>query len=509
MRPAKLISAFLLGLLLLVAAAFAALIFIDPTLFRSQLEGGASAAFGRGVHFGGPIRLERSLQPRIVVTQMTIDNPPWATAAHLAAADEVAVQVALWPLLFGELRVLDVGLTGVQVFLEEGPDGADNFTFGDPGAGQDHGALPALERLLVQDAVITHRSATARLSRYEIETARLWNLPDQPERVEAQGRAKGVPFRITLAADAPAEASDPQNPWSVKLEMAAPGLSLTAAGRVAQVFAWNDFQFGIALSGDRTDSLAQLLEVEFPALGPFELSATVMAEAEGRYRVTDLGAHLQGISGVPDITIAGGSASGGRETPLDITLQGRFGDAPLAVTFFSERFPDVFSQTTPWPMAGRFQLADAELEFRGTLTSAPAGPEVALEALLQGERLDSLARYLGGAPPKAGPYRLAFQALIVAGGVSFTDLKGEIGGRAPLPAIRIVGGNASVRQGGAVAGEITAERDGVPLSLSFQGGPKKVNDGDTTDWPLKLTASAAGTALAADGSIATTPQGRS
>ncbi|MFZ2041838.1 MAG: AsmA family protein, partial [Desulfobacterales bacterium] len=507
MRPAKLISAFLLGLLLFAAAALAALLFVDPALFRGQLEAGASAAFGRGVHFGGPIRLERSLTPRIVVNQMTIDNPPWASADHLAAADEVAVQVALLPLLFGELRVLDVGLTGVQVFLEEGPDGADNFTFGAPGAGQQPGPLPAVERLLVQDAVITHRSASARLNRYEIDSARLWNMPGQPERIEAEGRVKGVPFRITLAADTPAEASDPQNPWSVKLEVAAPDLTLTAAGRVAQAFAWNDFQFAIALSGDRPDSLAQLFEVELPATGPFELSATVTG-ADGRYRMTELRAHLQELSGAAEITIESGTASGGRKAPLEAALQGRFGDAPLALTFFSERFPDPISRTDPWPLTGNLQLADAELDFRGTLAPAAEGSRLALEGRLQGEELDTLTRHFGGAPTQVGPYRLAFHALIAAGTVSLTDLEGEIGGRAPLQTIRIVAGNASVRHGGAVAGEIAAERHGVPLSLSFQGGPHQVGAADTTDWPLQLAASVAGVALTADGAVVTTPQGR-
>ncbi|MFY9941143.1 MAG: AsmA family protein, partial [Desulfobacterales bacterium] len=508
MRPAKLISAFLLGLLLIAAAAFGALFFVDPTLFRGQLEAGATAAFGRGVRFGGPIRLERSLTPRIVVSQMSIDNPPWASAVHLAAADEVAVQVALWPLLFGELRVLDVRLAGVTVFLEEGPEGANNFTFGAPGADRDPAALPALERLLVEDAVITRRSATSRLSRYEIDTARLWNIPGEPERIEAEGRVKGVPCRITLVADTPAEVSDPQAPWSVRLEMQAPDLSLTAAGRVAHAFVWNDFQFDLALGGERIDSLAKLFEVEFPATGPFEVSATVTAAA-GRYRMTELRAHLQELAGAGEITIDGGTASGGREGPLDVALQGRLGEEPLALTLSSERFPDHLSRPDPWPLAGRLQMGDAGLDFHGTLAPAAGGASLALEALLQGEELDTLTRHFGAAPTQVGPYRLAFHALIAADDVSLTDLEGEVGGRAPLQTIQIVGGNVSVRQGGAVAGEIAAERYGVPLSLSFQGGPQQVGDEGTTDWPLQLAASVAGVALTADGAVVTTPQGRS
>ena len=62
MRYFKLFSALLLGLLLLAAAAFAALIFVDPTVFRNQLEAIATAAFGREVRIAGPIRLQRSLR---------------------------------------------------------------------------------------------------------------------------------------------------------------------------------------------------------------------------------------------------------------------------------------------------------------------------------------------------------------------------------------------------------------------------------------------------------------
>lgn len=68
MRPAKVILLLFIGLLLIAVVAFTALLFVDPALFRGQLEARASAAFGRQFRINGPISLERSLRPRIVVT---------------------------------------------------------------------------------------------------------------------------------------------------------------------------------------------------------------------------------------------------------------------------------------------------------------------------------------------------------------------------------------------------------------------------------------------------------
>ena len=500
MRHFKLISALLLGLVVLAAAAFAALIFVDPTVFRNQLEASATAAFGRAVRFGGPIRLERSLQPRIVIENITIDNPEWASEAYFAAAEKVGVQVALFPLLWGDLKVLDVRFSGVMVFLEEGLQGADNYTFADRGGGREHGVLPSVEQILIQDAVITYRSANASVSRYEINKARLWNLPGEPERIEAEGSAKGVPFRIHLAADTPTETTGPHLPWSARLEVRCPDLALIASGRVAQAFDWSRFDLRIAVKGDRPDTIENLFDVDLGGIGAFEITGS-LAAAEGVFRMTDIAAHVQGPSGTPDITIVTGAASGGPETPLHVELQGKYGDAPLALTFSAERIVEVFSQKAPWPMAGRLQAADAQFDFKGTVVPAAAGTSVELDAILQGESLDALARFLGYEPPKAGPYRFSFRAHLEQGGVHVTGLEGQISGFAPWKTIQIVQGDVSARKAGRVKAAIDAELDRVPLSLSFQGGPPTAGEPNTTAWPVQLEASGSGAVLTADGSV--------
>ena len=503
MRTYKIVLILLIGLVLVAVAAVAALVFVDPSVYRGQLQARASAAFGRQFQIDGPIRLERSLRPRIIIEDITIGNPAWATGTHFATAEKVGVQVALFPLLRGDLRILDVSFTGVNLFIEEDPDGANNFTFGDRGESETLGVLPQVEQLLVKDTVINYRSADGSVSRYEISEARLWNIPGQPERIEGQGAAKGMPFTILLAADSAAELSGPQNPWSLKLAIEGPNMSLTLTGRMAQAFKWERGDYRIKLSGNQADSLETLFGVEFPTTGPFEISAKVN-NYDGSFSVTDIAAQVHGPPETPAIKISEGEASGGQDDPLHIALQGQFGDAPFSFTFASTQPFEGISQTTPWPIEAQLNLADIKLNIEGAMIPSTAAERFELDAQLQGETLKTLAKLLDTELPEAGPYQFSFHTQIAAGSYAVTELEGTIKRSGPWKTLRIERGKASVHEKGSVEASIDARLDNIPLSLSFQGGPEASGKAGATTWPVKLEASASGATLKGDGSVVTT-----
>jgi uncharacterized protein involved in outer membrane biogenesis len=503
MRKNKLIIGVFIGLLLLAVVAVAALFLVDPAVFRGQLEARAAAALGRQVQFDGPIRLERSLRPRIIIEDITIGNPDWAAGAHFAEAEKIGVQVALLPLLYGDLRVLDVSFTGVDLFIEEGPDGANNYTFGDRGDSEAPGVLPPVEQLLIRDVIINYRSTDASISQYKIVEARLWNIPGQPERIEGKGSTKGMPFTIQLAADTAAELSGPQNPWSAKLNIQGPDFSLIMDGRMTKPFVWDHGDYRITISGQQADSLETLFGVEFPTTGPFELSSKVNV-AGGSFKLTDLVAHVRWSSDAPGIKITNGEVSGGPDDPLDIALQGNYGDAPLGFTFKSEHPFEGTSQAKPWPMEARLSIADTTLNIQGTMTPAAGGKRFELNTQLQGETLSTLAQVLGSELPKAGPYQLSFHTNVEEGSYTFSHFEGHIKSTALWQAIRIVRGKASAHESGFVKVSIDAKLDSVPLSLSFEGGPGTTGESGATIWPFKLEASAPGAVVKGDGSFVTT-----
>jgi len=72
---------------LLAVAAVAVLIFVDPSVYRNQLETRASAAFSRQFKINGPIRLVRTLRPRIILENF------------FPSATRIGPQVRILPLL--------------------------------------------------------------------------------------------------------------------------------------------------------------------------------------------------------------------------------------------------------------------------------------------------------------------------------------------------------------------------------------------------------------------------
>jgi uncharacterized protein involved in outer membrane biogenesis len=503
MRSLKIILFFLIGLVLLAVAAVAALIFVDPSVYRNQLESRARAALGRQFKIEGPIRLERSLRPRVIVEDITIGNPDWAAGAHFATAEKVDLQVALLPLLSGNLRILDVAFSGVNLFIEKKPDGANNYTFGDRSEGQTTGVLPQIERLLVQDTVINYQSADGSSSRFEIREARLWNIPGEPERIEARGAVKGKTFAIVLAADAAAELTGPQNPWSMKLNITGPDMVLTIAGRMVEAFKWERGDYRIELSGQQADSLENLLDVELPTVGPFELSAQVNKD-ETSFRVADITARIKGPPDTPPIKISQGEATGGQNDALQIALQGQFGDTPFVLTFASiQPFEDI-SQTTPWPVEVGLNLADIKLNIEGALIPAKDTERFELDVQIQGETLDTLAQVLDADLPPAGPYQFSFHTQITAGSYAVSELEGNIERVGPWQTLRVVNGSASARLKEPVRASLDAEIDNLPLSLTFEGGPWAPAAAGRNAWPLKLEASASGAKFKGEGAVIST-----
>jgi uncharacterized protein involved in outer membrane biogenesis len=506
MRTYKIVLIIFIGLVLIAAAAVTALMFVDPSVYRKQLETRASEAFGREFKIAGPIQLEKSLRPRIIVEDISIANPQWATGEYLATAEKLAVQVALFPLLRGDMQVLDIIFSGANLFIEKNSDGENNYTFGGDGKSDTPGVLPSVEQLTVRDTAINFRSADGSSKRFEIGEAQLWNIPGEEERIEARGSTRGMAFTITLAADSPAELSGHRNPWSLKLNIEGPDMSLAFTGQMEQAFKWQRGDYTIKISGKQADSLETLFDVNFPVTGPFEFSANV-SKTERAFRMTEITARLQGPPETHALQISDGAASGGQDDPLQLNLQGQFNDEPFALTFASTQPFKGVSQTTPWPIKAQLNLSDMNLNLDGAIIPAMVTEQLEFDAQLQGENLDRLSRILDTEIPEIGPFQFQFHTRIAEGNVTITELKGNIEQAGPWQSLQIERGNVSVNENRSIAASIDALLDSTPLSLAVEGGGAAPQGADTNTWPLKIEAATSGATIKGDGTIATHESG--
>ncbi|MEJ2522074.1 MAG: AsmA family protein [Gammaproteobacteria bacterium] len=115
----------------LVALLVLVLFFFDFGRFRPQLEAAASEALGRPLEINGPFEVRVLPNPRVVVEGLTLANAPWSSQATMASVDHFSARIDLFSLLSGPVVVEELRVKGVDLLVEEGPEGQNNWTFGE------------------------------------------------------------------------------------------------------------------------------------------------------------------------------------------------------------------------------------------------------------------------------------------------------------------------------------------------------------------------------------------
>ncbi len=116
-----------LALLALIALAFTVLMATDFNDYRDLVQQRMKAATGRDLVIAGNIDASFSLSPRLSAKQVSFRNAAWSDIPQMASLNEIEAEIALLPLLSGEIRINEVVLRGGQVVIETNKEGVGNW----------------------------------------------------------------------------------------------------------------------------------------------------------------------------------------------------------------------------------------------------------------------------------------------------------------------------------------------------------------------------------------------
>ncbi len=288
MRLIKIVLGLLVALAALAASLVIILPLVDLSVFRGQLESLASEAFDRRVTFAGTVRIKPGLRPQLVVEDMRIANPDWASRPLFAQVQRLELRIALLPLLRREIDVLDVVFKGADVMLEVGTDDRNNFTFGRRVGPPE---LPDIHQFTVLESVVALRDPEGEPNRCAVVEFEATSIPGQPIAVAGRLICRDVPLQLSLSAGTPEEFESPTSPWPMNFSARTADASLAIQGLLPKPRLWKGSEFQISARGDKVDSLEQLFDVALPANGSFELFAAVR-RSEDVYAVSELQARI-------------------------------------------------------------------------------------------------------------------------------------------------------------------------------------------------------------------------
>ena len=205
----KFVYAFLVLLVLVVAALFIVPSVLDWEGFKPEIAERLEAITGRKVAIDGPLEVSILPTPTLKAGDLRIANAPGAAAPDLARIASLDLRLALGPLLGGDVAVTSLEMVGPVFELQRLADGRPNWLVdADPaaeasGTGEPEAAGSGLTRLdsitIAKGTVVYHHADGAPPERIEgIEAAITARSLDGPIRGEGslvvRGRAIGFQF---------------------------------------------------------------------------------------------------------------------------------------------------------------------------------------------------------------------------------------------------------------------------------------------------------------------------
>ena len=226
-----------LAVVVIVAGAAAASL-IDPNAQKGRIEQAVQRATGRDFRIAGPVRLQWSLTPGLVASDVSLANMPGGTRPDMATASRVEASLALLPLLWGRVEIASATLVPPDILLETDGSGRGNWQFQRPTAAAGPStskprprAARVVDTLYVEDARLTwHDGATGRTAVLDVPRASL-DMSGDVARLAVKAVFNGTP--VTAAGQLDVAGQGGQLP--AKLTIAAAGASLVLDGAFDQM----------------------------------------------------------------------------------------------------------------------------------------------------------------------------------------------------------------------------------------------------------------------------------
>jgi hypothetical protein len=290
MRRATVLKIVAGGVVLVVGAVVVVLLTLDFGAYKGEITKLVRDTTGRELVIEGDLDISLGLTPAITVKGVRFANASWGSRPDMARIDEFRAEVELLPILFGEIVVKQIVLSGADILLETGPRGTGNWAIGgeakagelspDKSGGVE---IPTVSRLLIENTVISWRDGQSeKVTRLRVAELLLTSSgPDRPLSISYNGSFNDSAVRAEGAIGSLAAALRGQAPLTVALKAQAGGAEMTANGKLVRPMEGAGLTFEVALKGTDLSELGKPTGIALPATPPYALSATVSDTRQG------------------------------------------------------------------------------------------------------------------------------------------------------------------------------------------------------------------------------------
>jgi len=272
----------------------------DYNKFKPRITELAKQYTGRDLTLGGDIELGLSLFPTLVVNDVTFQNASWGTRPQMAQVKRLEVQVALIPILSGEIHISRLTVLNPEFLIEIDKSGKSNLEFDVP---QKPEPKPAenepvdgkqdflkFKEVQIKDGAFTYNDLrSAKTEAISIENLRL-KSPEfgAPVDIDLKFTYNKTPFQIAGDFGQLSGILNSEEQWPLNLTITALGATVSIAGHITNIMEVQGIDLKLAVKGPDIANFQQVTGEPLPVKGPFDVAGHLTAATRENFKISDI-----------------------------------------------------------------------------------------------------------------------------------------------------------------------------------------------------------------------------
>ena len=272
----------------------------DVNQFKPQMTQFAKEYTGRELTLGGDIEFGLSLFPTLVVNDVAFQNASWGSRPQMAQIKRLEAQIALLPLLGGNIHIRRLTAVNPDILIEVDKSGKSNLEFEvpqepEPKAAEEKGTgtgqyFPKLRQMEIEGGAITYidhlrgRNETIAIEKLRLKSSRI----GAPLDVDLKFSLNKTPFEIRGELGQPSEILNPDQQWPLNITLETVGSTITLAGFITNITDVKGMDLKLAAKGPDIANFQQITGRSLPVKGPFDIAGHLTAPTDENIKISDI-----------------------------------------------------------------------------------------------------------------------------------------------------------------------------------------------------------------------------
>ncbi len=272
----------------------------DYNKFKPMITDIAKKYTGRKLTLAGDIKVKISLSPTIEVNNVSFQNAPWSSFPEMIRAKRIEVQLALIPLIKGNIDVKQLTLLNPDLIIEINKLGQTNLEFDLPDQKKDQ-ATPAkedeaekalfdFEEILIEDGKLTvknhqkNKTFLLTIDRSKRKSAEFMGDAD----IELKGAFNDIPLNVSGKIGSLAAITDPDISYPLDLKADVAELKIAVTGKIQDPVTAKGIDVRFTVKGDDLAKIETITKEPLPMKGPFHISSHLVATNTEKIQLSDM-----------------------------------------------------------------------------------------------------------------------------------------------------------------------------------------------------------------------------